>query len=268
VTRLTALGAGIALGLVLVSPAAGALEVRVSITPKRPHALEPATVELRTFAPLIRADGSCCRLKPWSARSYAFRVEAVSPEGRTTRVRVRWARGNEWRGVVRFARPGHWQLQLPQFGQSIAVAVRPAVPTPAPPGFGPLGRPGCAPPSPTRTEGGLREIFGTAVGGEQLWALPFLGDGARWAGGDSAVLEELVGKRVKIVFAMTSVRAPFHAVSPKGETVEPVWRQGHVGPTWVGIPGHQWGAGFVFSEPGCWRIRVGSRGDVWLLIRS
>jgi hypothetical protein len=111
-------------------------------------------------------------------------------------------------------------------------------------------------------------VFGTAVGREQVWALPFLPKGTTWARTDAAAFDGLVGKEMKIVFAATAVRAPFHAVGPSGATVEPVWRQGHLGPTWVGIPGHQWGAGFVFPEPGCWRIRVGSRGDVWMSIRS
>lgn len=51
-------------------------------------------------------------------------------------------------------------------------------------------------------------------------------------------------------------------------TLAPVWRRGNIGRTWVGEPGHEWGAGFVFPEAGCWRIRVGPRGDVWLLVRS
>lgn len=262
--RLTALGAGVVVGLVLASPAGGALEVRVEVTPKRPHALEATRVLLRTYAPLIRDDGTCCRLEPWSPRSYRFKVEAVSPEGKRSRVPVRWVRGNEWEGVVWFARAGRWQLELPQFFQRIAVRVRAPRPTPAPAGFASLGRAGCAPASPARE----REVFGTAVGGEQLWAMPVMADGAAWARKDRAEFESLAGKEIKIVFAMTSYRTPFAATGPGGVTIEPEWRQGHVGPTWVGIPGHQWGAGFVFPEPGCWKISVGLRGALYLLVRS
>jgi hypothetical protein len=112
-------------------------------------------------------------------------------------------------------------------------------------------------------------MFGTSVGDEQLWALPFLPAGVRWGSDASSVFDGLVGKEMKIVFPMTRGReAPFDAIGPGGEVVRPAWVRGHVGPTWVGIPGHQWGAGFVFPEPGCWRIRVGSRGDVWLPARS
>lgn len=268
-SRLTAFGAAIAVGLVLAAPAGGALEARLSVSPKRPAALEPTQVIVRTYVPEIRADGSCCRLgEPYAPRSYPFRVEAVSPAGKTSRVRVRWARGNEFRGVFRFPSAGRWQVQLPQFRQSIAVRVRPAVPTPAPAGFGALGRPGCQPSSPAGSKYGVRTIFGTAIGGEQLWALPTMSKGATWGRNDAAVFDGLVGKEIKIVFAMTAVRPPFHAIAPDGATLEPVWRRGHLGAPWVGIAGHQWGAGFVFPESGCWRIRVGTRGDVWLSIRS
>ena len=267
--RVTALGAGIAVGLVLAMPASGALEARLSISPKRPIALEAAQILVRTYVPLARPDGSCCRLgKPYAPRSYPFRVEAVSPAGKTSRIRVHWARDNEFRGVFRFPGPGRWQIQLPQFRQSIAVGVRPPVPTAAPDGFGSLGRPGCEPPSPAGSKHGFRTIFGTAIGGERLWALPSMPSGATWSRNDAAVFDGLVGEEVKIVFAMTSVAGPFHAIGPGGTTFEPVWRRGHNGRTWVGEPGHQWGAGFVFPEAGCWRIRVGPRGDVWLLVRS
>lgn len=111
--------------LALAMPAAGALEVRISIVPKRPAALERTDVVLRTFAPLIRADGSCCRLEPWAPRSYPFRVEAVSPSGKRSRIRVRHVERNEWRGAFRFPTAGRWTIELPQIFESIAVRVRP-----------------------------------------------------------------------------------------------------------------------------------------------
>jgi hypothetical protein len=255
-------------GLVLATPAAGALEARISVSPQRPAALERTTVVVNAFATLIREDGSCCRLEPYAARSYPLRVEAVSPAGKVSRVRMRHARRNEWRGVVRFAKPGRWRIDMPQFRKSLSVRVGHPLATPAPAGFGPLGSPGCGPPSPAAARQGFRTIFGTAVGDHQLWALPFLSDGASWAEDDAAVFNGLVGKGVKIVFAMTERASPFRAEGPGGAELTPAWVQGHLGPTWVGIPGHQWGSQFVFPEPGCWRIRAGPHGDVWLLIRS
>lgn len=278
-SRLTALGAVVAVGLLLAAPAGGALEVKLSIEPARPAALEPVTVTLRTYVTVPRADGSCCRLERGDVRSYPFRVEAVSPTGKVVQLRVRPAGPNLRRGVATFPTAGRWTLRVanyadggyrPAFGSRPRITVRVAEPrpTPAPAGFASLGKQGCSPPSPAASRQGFRTLFGTAIGGEQLWAMPVMADGAVWARSDRAEFERMVGKEIKIVFAMTSYRTPFVATGPGGVTIEPVWRQGHIGPTWIGIPGHQWGAGFVFPEPGCWKISVGWRGALYLLVRS
>jgi hypothetical protein len=277
--RLSIAAALCASGLVLATPAGGALEVRLSTTPAGPAALEKTRVTLRTYLPLVRADGSCCRLDPGGPRSYPFRVEAISPEGEIVRIRVRRAEGNVWRGVFRFPMPGRWWLQVANYGPSyrhargaqprIRVDVGAPIPTPPPTGFGPLGRPDCAPPSPAEPSASPRDVFGTAVGGEELWALPFLPKGATWGRIDAAVFDGLVGKEIKIVFGMTTFHAPFRAVGPDGTTIAPVWGPSfHGSSNWVRQPGSEWGAGFVFPAPGCWRIGVGSRGDVWIRIRS
>lgn len=123
-----------------------------------------------------------------------------------------------------------------------------------PVGFGPLGAEGCSPASPS--DG--RDIFGTSAGAE-FWALPF------WRA-DAAV-----GKDVKTVFKLTShVPTVFYAVSPGGRHLEPDWFQVHGGSTWE-RPGFEWGAGFTFDEPGCWRIHAGAfpaQGDLWLVVNS
>jgi hypothetical protein len=278
--RLAALGTLVVAVLVLATPAGGALEVRLSTVPARPSALEPTRIVLRTFWPFIKADGTCCRLEPGGPRSYPFRVEAVSPVGRVSRIVVRRAEANVWRGVHRFPVAGRWQLRVANYGPTyrhaagalprIFVDVGDPIPTPAPAGFGPLGGPSCAPPSPAdRSPHPFRDIFGTAVGDDELWALPFLPSGATWARTDAAAFDGLVGKEVKIVFGMTSFYEPFRAVGPGGVTIAPVWGPSfHSGSNWIRQPGVEWGAGFVFSEPGCWRIRVGVRGDVWILVNS
>ncbi len=279
-SRLTAVGAAIAVGLLLATPAGGALEVRLATAPTRPFALEPTRITLRTYQPLIRADGTCCRLEAGGPHSYPFRVEAVSPSGKVSQVRVRWAGPNLWRGVFRFSVPGRWQVRVANYGPSyghapgarprIRVDVRAPLATPPPRGFGLLGRSGCRPPSPAnRSPRPFRDIFGTAVGHEELWALPFLPAGATWGQTDAAVFDGLVGKEVKFVFGMTAFHAPFHAIGPGGDVVAPVWGPSfHGSSNWIRQPGSEWGAGFVFPEPGCWRIRVGARGDLWILIRS
>lgn len=138
----------------------------------------------------------------------------------------------------------------------LSVAARP------PAGFGPLGAPGCAPESPSSGH----DLFGTAAGAE-LWALPFA------AGGDggAATLTGVVGKETKIVFRMTSgVPRVFYSVAPDGTRVPPIWTEPHVSSSWT-RPGSEWGAGFVFGEPGCWSIHAGtapSSGDLWLSVVS
>ncbi len=239
--------------------------MRLAVKPVSPHALEPATIELR--APAETLPG--------------LRVQAVSPRGNALRVRTTPIEEGLRRGAFRFTMEGRWQLRVSDVAgrrvpgaQPRVVRVRAPVPTPPPPGFGPLGRPGCDPPSPRDpSTQGLVDVFGTAVGGvggEEFWALPFLPAGASWASFDAAVFDGLAGKEVKIVFAMTTWHPPFRAVGPDGATVMPVWGpKGHIGrSSWDRQPGIEWGAGFVFSTPGCWRIRAGSVGDLWLLVRS
>jgi hypothetical protein len=138
-----------------------------------------------------------------------------------------------------------------------------------PAGFGPLGAPGCAPASPRNVSGdgfSQTEVFGTAAGA-QLWAL-----GASQVDAPYAVLDGVVGKERKIIFRMTlgGVPSVFYAVAPDGTVVPPLWTQRHTGSDW-NRPGSEWGAGFVFTAPGCWRIHAGAppaQGDVWLVVRS
>jgi hypothetical protein len=144
-----------------------------------------------------------------------------------------------------------------------------SVPAVPPSGFGPLGGPGCSPASPRNRDStgfAQTEVFGTAVGA-QLWAL-----GATVPGGDSAALDGAIGTTKKIIFRMTSrVPANFYAVAPDGSRLPPVWGpDAHAGSNW-NRPGYEWGAGFNFTQVGCWQIHAGSppaQGDVWLLIRS
>ena len=138
-----------------------------------------------------------------------------------------------------------------------------------PPGFGTLGGPGCAPASPRNQDGtgfAETEVFGTSAGA-QLWALS-----AAQPISDQATLSGVVGKQTKIIFRMTSgVPQIFFAVAPDGTRVPPVWGPDpHLGSNWD-RPGAEWGAGFVFSQTGCWRIHAGappSAGDLWLSITS
>jgi hypothetical protein len=138
-----------------------------------------------------------------------------------------------------------------------------------PAGFGALGAPGCSPASP-RNQAGIgieqTEVFGTSVGA-QLWAIF-----ASQPASTEATLAGVVGKQTKIVFRMTSgVPTVFYSVAPDGTRVPPVWGPSpHTGSSW-NRPGAEWGAGFVFDQPGCWQIHAGSpptTGDLWLTVTS
>jgi hypothetical protein len=108
--------AAVALLAVAMQPSAEAtrtaLEVRLTVKPSSPRALEPARIELRTYLPLLRADGSCCRLEPGGPVAYPFRIEATSPAGKRLRVRVAKSQANLWQGNFRFPLPGRWLVRV------------------------------------------------------------------------------------------------------------------------------------------------------------
>ncbi|HEY3051418.1 MAG TPA: hypothetical protein VGJ40_06790 [Gaiellaceae bacterium] len=102
----------------LAFPASGAaaLEVKLSVVPNSPTKGTPATIQLRPYLTYNRPDGSCCVLKP-SAASYPFKVEAVSPNGRVYRVRVRRTKNRYvWSAAFRFRAAGRWVIRAPQWG--------------------------------------------------------------------------------------------------------------------------------------------------------
>lgn len=120
---------------------------------------------------------------------------------------------------------------------------------------------GCIPSpieEPSQFEG-LFEVQGTSSGSE-LWALIF----------QSPQSPLRVMDRIKIVWRMTgSGDLSLVAFHEDGASVEP--HEGpskHEGSTW-NRPGSEWGSGFEFSEPGCWRIiatRGSEKGYIELLI--
>ena len=139
-------------GRAVLVDAHAALEVRLSIKPASPLAGVRALVELRTYSPLIRADGSCCRLRTADPVGYPFRVEAVSPAGEITRVRVKRARRSLWRGRFAFRRRGDGRCESPTTARHsehapgarprVWVRVRQRSATTPPSAFGPSARPG------------------------------------------------------------------------------------------------------------------------------
>ncbi|MGW3342494.1 hypothetical protein ACWDA3_04265 [Nonomuraea rubra] len=106
---------------------------------------------------------------------------------------------------------------------------------------------------------GFPEVRGTARDAE-LWGLLFV-----------RATPLRAGDEVKIVWRMTG-EGPLRirAVHPDGTAAERVWGpEEHGGSSWR-RPGQEWGTGFVFPKPGCWKVELSrSRGSghVWLPVR-
>jgi hypothetical protein len=247
------------LGLSFGATEGRATSVGILVSPTPSYALEPTRIDVRAAPPTSVAQ---------------LRVRAVSPSGVVSRVRTAIVRRGLRRGTFRFPAAGAWKLLLTNPAglrrAALGVRVRAPRPTRPPVGFGALGQPGCSPASPLDANArGTPDVFGTAYAREQLWALPFVPDGASWARRDAAVLDGLAGKEIKVVFGMTSFHTPFRAVADDGMTLAPVWGPAfHAGSNWDRQPGVEWGAGFVFPSPGCWRIAAGEVGSVYFVIRS
>ena len=101
--------------LAVPASAASALEVKLSVVPGSPKRGATSIVQLRPYWTRYRPDGTCCRLVPADVR-YPFRVEAVSPTGRVSRVVVRRTRNRfVWSRRFAFQRVGTWTLRAPQW---------------------------------------------------------------------------------------------------------------------------------------------------------
>ena len=104
------------LTLAFPASAGAALEVKLSVVPGSPRKGVSSVVQLRPYWTYNRPDGSCCLLKP-AAVKYPFKVQAVSPTGRVTRVVVRRTKNRYvWAGRFVFPTRGKWTLRAPQWG--------------------------------------------------------------------------------------------------------------------------------------------------------
>jgi hypothetical protein len=102
--------------LAFPASASAALEVKLSVVPTSPKKGASTVVQLRPYWTYNRPDGSCCRLRPADVR-YPFRVEAVSPSGRVTRIVMRRTKNRfVWSGRIVFRTTGRWTLRAPQWG--------------------------------------------------------------------------------------------------------------------------------------------------------
>jgi hypothetical protein len=125
-----------------------------------------------------------------------------------------------------------------------------------------LGRSGCQPPSPINRGAGFPEVEGSSDR-VQLWGL-IMADGP-----DNPLR---VNEQVKIVWRITgSGELRLTSIAPDGRTHPLQWGpDGHLSSTYR-RPGQEWGAGYLFTQPGCWNlhaIRGVATADVWLNIVS
>jgi hypothetical protein len=123
-----------------------------------------------------------------------------------------------------------------------------------------LGAPGCHPASPITSGGaGLPLVQGTGHGAT-LWGLLMF----------PHPLPARTGDQEKIVWWMTGsgLLRYMVAIGPDGRRHRLAWGPAfhEQGSSWH-KPGQEWGAGYVFTSPGCWDLRA-ARGnataDVWL----
>jgi len=123
-----------------------------------------------------------------------------------------------------------------------------------------LGAPGCHPASPvTLWTSFLPQVEGTGHGAT-LWGLLMFGH----------ALPARVGDQEKIVWRMTGTGLlTLQAIGPDGQQHALAWGpDAHGGSNWD-KPGDEWGAGYVFTAPGCWdlrAIRSHATADVWIRV--
>jgi len=127
-------------------------------------------------------------------------------------------------------------------------------------GSQPLGAAGCRPASPLiRWHGFLPQVEGTGRGAT-LWGLLMF----------AHALPARAGDQEKIVWRMTGTGPlTLTAIGPDGTRHRLAWGPDPHGSSTWDKPGAEWGAGYVFTAPGCWDLRA-TRGhataDVWLRV--
>jgi hypothetical protein len=114
--------------------------------------------------------------------------------------------------------------------------------------FSSASQPACQPSPIQKSKNSFPEIQGTMKSEGEMWALLFF---------ETAHTNE----DEKIVWRITGEGDEFHtqAQSEDGTLRTPVWAEYHGGSNWQ-RPGQEWGTGFNFPEPGCWKITV-TRGE-------
>jgi hypothetical protein len=125
-----------------------------------------------------------------------------------------------------------------------------------------LGAPGCRPASPVTLLGSfLSQVEGTGHD-VTLWGLLMF----------PHALPARVGDQEKIVWRMTGTGSlTLEAIGPGGTHHRLAWGPAaHLSSSW-NKPGDEWGAGYIFTAPGCWdlhAIRGNATADVWIRVSA
>ena len=109
-------------------------------------------------------------------------------------------------------------------------------------------KPACQPSKIQKSKNEFLEIQGSMKSEGQMWALLFF---------ETAHTNE----DEKIVWRITGEGDEFHAQAQTddGTILAPIWTDYHGGSNWQ-RPGQEWGTGFNFPKPGCWKITI-TRGE-------
>lgn len=109
-------------------------------------------------------------------------------------------------------------------------------------------QPACQPSKIQKSKNDFHEIQGHMKSDGEMWALLFF---------ETAHANE----DEKIVWRITGEGDEFYsqAQNENGTIIKPIWTEYHGGSNWQ-RPGQEWGTGFNFPEPGCWKITV-TRGE-------
>lgn len=102
--------------MTLAPPVWSAMDVRLSIHPRKPVVGDRISLWLRTYVPYVDNTRPCgFDLRPRRA-SYPFRVRATAPDGTAYRIRVRQGKGNLYTGTLRLSKkPGVWTIRVMNF---------------------------------------------------------------------------------------------------------------------------------------------------------
>lgn len=108
----------VAAALATAPAADGALVLRMAISPARPHVGKALSLQIRTYTPVTDPSRRCGFRLVARRVSYPFNIQAVGPDRKLHRIRVKQGRGNLYSGRFVPTRAGAWTIRVTNFGPS------------------------------------------------------------------------------------------------------------------------------------------------------